>query len=159
MLIDIVLDTNVLMHADDPRQPLMQMSRDLLSALQLPTCKTHLCVDEGFDLDEAKNRSQIGSEYLEHLDFGMLGLAVVAHLAGSLRVKQVSRAVPPHVSKKIYTQVPKGPDRTFLKVAFNAADKTLACHDFGDVPAPVRTRLQRAIGVHVLDATAALARL
>jgi hypothetical protein len=159
MLIDIGLDTNVLMHADDPREPRMQMSRDLLTALQSQTCTTHLCVDEGFDLDEAKNRSQIGSEYLEHLDFGMLGRAVVADLASSPRVKQVSRGVPANVSKKIHMQVSKGPDRTYIRVAFNSDDKTLACHDFGDVPATVRTRLHKAIGVHILEAEAALAAL
>jgi hypothetical protein len=155
MLVDIVLDTNVLMHADNDKEARCQMSRDLLAELQ--ACATHLCVDEGFDLDEAKNRSQIYSEYLEHLRHGMLGFALVAHLARSHRVKIVSRGVPPHVSKKIYTQVSSGPDRTYVKVAFNSDGKTLACHDFGDVPGTVRTRLRKAIGVHVLDAGAALA--
>jgi hypothetical protein len=157
MLIDIVLDANVLMHADNPASTRMQMSRDLLTALQLETCQTHLCVDEGFHMDPAKNRSQIGSEYQKHLEIGMLGWAVVAALASSPRVRQVSRSVPPNVSKTIYTQVPKGPDRTYLKVAFNSHDKTLTCHDFGDIPATVRTRLRKAIGVQVLDAAAAAA--
>jgi hypothetical protein len=157
MLVDIVLDTNVLMHADNVEEPRCQMSRGLLAQLKAST--THLCVDEGFDLDEAKNRSQIGSEYLKHLHHGMLGLAVVAHLAGSQRIRFVSRGVPPNVSKKIRTQIGKGPDRTYLKVAFNSGGKTLACHDFGDVPASVRTRLRAQIGVYVLDAEAALAAL
>lgn len=159
MLIGMVLDANVLMHADNPASSRMQMSRDLLTALQLETCQIHLCVDEGFHIDPAKNRSQIGSEYQKHLEIGMPGWAVVASLASSPRIRQVSRGVPPNVSKTIYRQVPKGPDQTHLKVAFNSHDKTLGCHDFGDIPATVRTRLRRAIGVHVLDAAAALARL
>jgi len=157
MLVDIVLDTNVLMHADNDKEPRCQMSRDLLTELQ--DCATHLCVDEGFNLDEAKNRSQIYSEYLGHLRHGTLGFALVAHLARSQRVRTVSRGVPPQVSKKIYTQGLSGPDRTYVKVAFNSDGKTLACHDFGDVPVTVRVRLRKTIGVHVLDAGAALAAL
>jgi hypothetical protein len=157
MLVDIVLDTNVLMHADNAIEPRRQMSRDLLIALQ--ACATHLCVDEGFDLDEANNRSQIGSEYLKHLRVGMLGWAVVAHLASSSRVTFVPRNVPLNIAREINKQVAKGPDRIYLRVAFNSHSKTLACHDFGDVPETVRTRLRAAISVHVLDAGVARAAL
>ena len=157
MLVDIVLDTNVLMHADNSIEPRRQMSRDLLVALK--DCETHLCVDEGFDLDTSKNRSQIGSEYLKHLRYGMLGLAVVAHLAGSLRLRQVSRRAPQNVAKQIRMRVSKGVDRTFLLVAFNSNGKTLACHDFNDVSIRVRANLRAKIGVRVLAADEALVAL
>lgn len=157
MLVDIVLDTNVLVHADNPEEPRREMCCDLLC--EMTRCATHLCVDEGFDVNEANNRSVIGSEYLKHLHFGMVGYELVRHLASSLRVKQVSRNVPQNVSRHILTQVPKGPDRTFLKVAFNAQSKTLACHDFNDVPDTVRARLKDRVGLHVVDAEAAVAAL
>lgn len=111
MLVDIVLDTNVLMHAENPEEPRMPMCCELVS--QMTNCATHLCVDEGFDLDEAKNRSVIGSEYLKHLRFGMVGYELVKHLAVSQRVKQKSRNVPQNVSRHIVQQVRKGPDRIY----------------------------------------------
>jgi hypothetical protein len=155
MLADIVLDTNVLVHAHNTKQIRFQASQDLL--IELRNCNTNLCVDEGFHLDEAQNKSQIGSEYLKHLRFGMLGLAVIAHLASSLRIRQLSRQVPPNVGRYIRQQgVPK-PDRIFLFVAYNSQSKTVTCHDFNDLPDTVRARLRKKIGLQVLDAEEALA--
>jgi len=65
MLVDIVLDTNVLMHAENSQEARCEQSGNLLQAPKI--CTTKLCVDEGFDLNESRNRSQIGSEYLKHL--------------------------------------------------------------------------------------------
>jgi hypothetical protein len=108
-------------------------------------------------LDEAKNRSHIGSEYLKHLRYGTLALAVIATLAGSLRIKAVARGVPPNVSRRITQQGIRGVDRTFVQVAYNSQDKTLACHDFDDLPDTVRARLRDSIGVAILAADQALA--
>jgi hypothetical protein len=156
MLADIVLDTNVLVHADNPEEVRQHASRELL--IELRDRETHLCVDEGFDLNESKNRSVIGCEYLKHLRFGMLGLAVVAHLASSLRVRQVSRSMPQGVARLIRQQgVPKGADRIFLYVAYNSQSKTLTCHDFNDVPPAVRARLRDKIGLRILDAEESVA--
>lgn len=157
MLVDIVLDTNILVHAHNPEELRHDDCRTLVQ--EMTTCKTHLCVDEGFDLNEANNRSVIGSEYLKHLGHGTVGHALIIRLASSLRVKYVSARVPQNVSRKIMQQVPKGPDRTFLKVAFNSQDKTLACHDFGDIPDGVRTRLRESFGLQIVDAMGAVVAL
>jgi hypothetical protein len=157
MLADIVVDTNVFMHAGDAREPRRRQAEDLLRALQQTTCTTLLCVDEGFDLNEARNKSHIGSEYLKHLRFGTLALAVITNLAGSLRIKPVPRGVAPNVSRQITQQGVRGVDRTFVQVAYNSQDKTLACHDFDDLPNTVRARLRAKIGVAILAADQALA--
>lgn len=157
MLADIVLDTNVLLHAHNPEEARHQASQELL--IELRNGATHLCVDEGFDLDESKNRSQIGGEYLKHLRFGMLGLAVVAHLASSLRIRQLSRSVPQSVGKYIRQQGVPQADRIFLFVAYNSQSKTFTCHDFNDVPNTVRARLRDEIGLLILDAGESLAAL
>jgi len=156
MLLDIVLDTNVLLHATNEQEPRRVQSQALLLALR--DCTAHLCVDEGFDWNEASNRSQIGGEYLKHLRAGTLGYAVVEHLARSLRVKQVSRGVPQNVSRHI-RRVGYGPDRTYVRVAFNSSDRVLASHDFKDLSAGVRLGLRAAIGVRVLEAGEALVAL
>jgi len=156
MLVDIVVDTNVFLHAENSQESRRAQAAGLLLALQNKTCTTLLCVDEGFDLEEAKNRSQIGSEYLKHLRHGTLAFAVVVHLLGSLRIKQVRRGVPSNVSRRIIQQGVTGVDRTFIQVTYNSRDKTLACHDFDDVPDTVRDRLRGAIGVRILAADEAL---
>lgn len=157
MLADIVLDTNILVHAHNVEE----LRNDDCIALvqQMTTCATHLCVDEGFDLNEANNRSVIGSEYIKHLGYGTVGHALITRLASSLRVKYVSPRVPPDVSKQIVQQVPKGADRTFLKIAFNSQDKTLASHDFNDISKDVRTRLRKSIGLQIVDAQDAVVAL
>jgi predicted nucleic acid-binding protein len=152
MLADIVVDTNVFLHAENRQEHRHEQATGLLLALQDNTCTTLLCVDEGFDLEEAKNRSQIGSEYLRHLRHGTLGFAVVVHLLSSLRIKQVRRRVPANVSRRILQQGVTGVDRTFVQVTYNSQDKTLTCHDFDDVPETVRARLLGAIGVKILAA-------
>jgi len=157
MLADIVVDTNVFLHAENRQEPRREQAEGLLLALQNQTCTTLLCVDEGFDVNEANNRSHIGSEYLRHLRFGTLAYAVVVHLLGSQRTKQVPRGVPRNVSRRISQQGVVGADRTFIKVAYNSQDKTLACHDFDDVPEAVRARLRGSIGVRILAADGALA--
>jgi hypothetical protein len=152
MLADLVVDTNVFLHAENDQEPRHIQAARLLIALQSKACTTLLCVDEGFDLEEAKNRSQIGSEYLRHLRHGTLAFAVVVHLLGSLRIKQVPRGVPANVSRRILQQGVTGADRTFIQVAYNSQDNTLTCHDFHDVPDTVRARLLGAIGVRILAA-------
>jgi hypothetical protein len=156
MLGDIVVDTNVMMHAHDPREARQKSCTELLE--ELLRCDTKLCVDEGFDLAPAKNRSHIGYEYLKHLKFGMLAKAVVEHLATTGRVKMLPRTVPHNVSKHVRTQVGKGPDRTYLHVAYNSSERILASHDFHDIPQAVRGRLLSKIGVMVLAAEEALSK-
>ena len=157
MLADVVVDTNVLMHADNFQEPRQQDAQSFLLSLQ--ESETSLCVDEGFDTNEANNRSHIGSEYLTHLKFGMLGFAVIAHLARSFRVREVSRSVPSGISKHIRMRVGNAQDRIFVRVAFNAEDKTLTSHDFTDLPQTVRQELSSIINVHIVCASEALSLL
>ena len=154
MLADIVLDTNVLMHADNLQEPRRADAQMLLQLLK--DCDTKVCVDEGFNPIEAQNRSHIGSEYLRHLRVGTLGYALIVHMAQSQRIKVVARAVPPQVARNIQRQVTNTHDRTYLKVAFNSLDKTFASHDFRDLPQSVRDRLRTAIDVKVLAADEAV---
>jgi hypothetical protein len=49
-----------------------------------------------------------------------------------------------------------GADCTYVKVAYNSREKTLASHDFNDLPDTVRARLADAIGGHVFAADQAL---
>lgn len=150
MLSDIVVDANILVHANNFHEPRQSDAREFL--LLLHKSESLLCVDEGFHIDEAKNRSIIGYEYLKHLSFGMLGFAVVAYLASSSRIKVVPRKVPEGVSKKIRMKVGNTHDRVYVRVAFNAEDRTLASHDYKDLPQGVRGELHRTINVRIMSA-------
>jgi hypothetical protein len=139
------------------QEPRREHAHQLLTLLQQRT--TRLCLDEGFDLNEARNRSHIGAEYLQHLSFGMLGYAVVAHLAASDRIKTISRQVPPAVGKRIRDAVWSPPDRIYVRVAFNSDEKLLVSHDITDIPQASRNRLRAEIAVDVLEAVQSLPRM
>jgi len=98
MISDVVIDTNVLVHADNPMEARSAASRSLLQGLL--GVNTVLCVDEGYDPDEPRNRSRIGSEYRQNLRFGSLGLAVLVHLAGQGRIRTLPRRAPSVASRK-----------------------------------------------------------
>jgi hypothetical protein len=55
--------------------------------------------------------------------------------------------------------VTKGPDRTYLKVAYNSREKILASHDYEDIPDTVRVRLKKQLMVKVVSAEVAAAAL
>ncbi|TCK68479.1 hypothetical protein [Acidipila rosea] len=153
MLTDIVIDTNIFLHAEnqqEQRQASCQMLIELLN-----DGESKLCVDEGFDLEESKNRSIIGREYIAHLRDGSLGYALVGYLARTGRVAMLPRKVPQAAKRHILQQIPDGPDRTFVFIAHNSDEKVLVSHDFNDIPPTVRQRIKNAIDVCIVDASQA----
>lgn len=150
MLADVVVDTNVLLHADDPRQPYRFESQGLLD--DLLAGKTLLCIDEGFDIDESKNRSLIGGEYFERLTITHAATAVLAELFATGQVRLVSRSVQQRVKKGIEQCVRNKRDRTFIAVAHNSEGKVLCSHDFEDLQRAKRKLLRARTGVEVLGA-------
>ncbi|WP_446745189.1 hypothetical protein [Silvibacterium acidisoli] len=150
MLVDLVIDTNIFLHAQNKQEKRQKSCEALVALFKDSSCK--ICVDEGFDLDESRNRSIIGQEYTKHLRIGSLGYALVEYLARSGRISFVSTRVSVQVSRHI-RQVTKGPDRTYVRVAHNSNEKTLASHDFTDISSAIRQRLRDAIDVSVLDSS------
>ena len=148
MLKDIVIDTNIFMHADNRGEKRQGACKKFLAALK--GCDTCLCVDEGYDPEEAKNRSQIAGEYLAHFAPGGIGFAILAYLAASSRVLMVTKHVPAAVGQKIRQAIHDPTDRVFVKVAFNSADKMLASHDEANFPGEAKRSLEKGIGIRVL---------
>jgi hypothetical protein len=157
VLVDIVVDANVFLHAHNPSSGRQDECQLFLALLR--NCEAHICVDEGYDPIEAKNKSQIWAEYLKHLRFGMVAFEVVAHLARSSRIDVLPRRVSPSTARTIHRQVTKGPDRTYVKVAFNSQDRTLTSHDFADIPQTVRRRLRESLEINVISAADAVGAL
>jgi hypothetical protein len=154
MLNDIVVDTNVFVHADHGDESRKHSAIAFLTALQ--ASNTSICVDEGFDLDEAKNASLIAYEYLKHLRAGMLGFAIVAHLAQNQRVRMLSRKVRQSDKQGLERKIANKRDRTFVMVAINSHEQHLVSHDFDDFPSPIRTWIKNELDVLVLTASESL---
>ena len=147
---DVVVDTNVLMHASNPNEKRHQDSVEFVE--NLLESDTKLCIDEGFDLDETANRSLIGQEYLKHLVFGQVGAALLVSLAQSQRLSFVPCAVSGQARNLIDQAVKKPRDRTFVRVAVNSTENTLVTHDFEDFPVKIRKLFGKKIGVTLCTA-------
>jgi predicted nucleic acid-binding protein len=157
MLSDLVIDTNVLLHASNPNDPNFVRAKVFLETLL--SVSTILCVEEGFSPDRASNRSYIMGEYLDFLRAGTLGLAVIQTLAAKERIKGVERAVDEREAKKIRQRVYDKTDRIFVKVALNTKERVLVSHDFTHFANHVRSSLERDIGVSIIDCNICCPRL
>ena len=149
MLEDIVIDTNVLMHADNVSSGRDKEAFGLVQAML--ASQTVLCLDVQSSRGEDDPRSSlIRQEYREHLDG--LGGRFVAHMVDEGRVKYVAREVDKDVSRWINQRIPNKRDRTFVKVAINSIESVLASHDYSDFSASTRKDLSKRVQVDVLDA-------
>jgi predicted nucleic acid-binding protein len=126
ILNDVVIDTNVLVHAQNPDEQRFEDSTNLIGTIL--SSNTELCVDEGFSEEESKNKSAIGSEYFDKLSFGSTGFTLVVQLAHQNRIKQLARRAPHHISRAINQILRNKTDRTFLNVAHNSVEKVLVSH-------------------------------
>lgn len=149
-MIDIVLDTCTLVHADNPKCEYYQYSVELINKMFQNT--TLVTVDDGFTFDESTNQSYIGLEYIKHLKPGTLGYALVVHLATNLRISFVSNVIPNQQKNYIEQIIRNKKDRMFLRVALNSDEKTLASHDYTDYQKKKRKTIKSQLGVYIVTA-------
>src|SRR5439155_16995687 len=128
VLSDIVIDTNVFLHAQNPNEQRFAASGRLLELLL--RVKTALCVDPGFSLDEARNRSLIGAEYLEKIRFGSIGYATLIQISLGNRIKLVERQIDQRYRASFREWRLKPRDQTFLAVAIKGQNQVLVINDF-----------------------------
>jgi predicted nucleic acid-binding protein len=150
MISDVVIDTNVMLHAGNPNDQYFNDSISLLN--KLLESETLLCMDEGFDFDEAKNTSKLGYEYIVHIRSGMLAYVVLQKLALSRRIKFVDLKLRPEVRRRVNQLIRNQRDRTFLIVAIKSSEKILVTHDFNDFQVPKRKTINNDLNVVVLIA-------
>lgn len=154
MLEDVVIDTNVLMHAQNPDEPRFSDARQLIE--HMLGCTALLCVDRGFDVHPARNQSKIGAEYLDKLQPGSLGFTLVVTLVEARRLRQTDRLPPPDVSRAINQLIRNRRDRTFVGVPYNSTERMLVSHDYQDFQPAKRGLIRRKLGVRVIDAATCL---
>jgi hypothetical protein len=147
-----VVDTNVLVHASNPDEPLyFEDSVAFLARL----IDTALCigVDPGFALDET-NRSLVGDEYRKWVvnqPPGSLGREILFQLWTTQRVVETSLKVSPDIHKRVLSFIKgaKPRDRTFLKLAYKTLRQELVTHDFEDFQKDKRRTIKAKLGVVV----------
>ena len=150
MTSDIVIDTNVLMHANDDRQ---SMQRQCIFILEkIVNSDISLCVDEGHSICEALNRSKITSEYLNILSSGTFGYNFVVFLAQNKRIKILSAKVSKEIGKIIRKNVRDKTDVCFVKIAFKSREKLFISHDYVAMDLDRRNSIRDSIGVRVVCA-------
>jgi predicted nucleic acid-binding protein len=158
MLRDVVIDTNVFAHAQNPIEPRFPAACRFLDDLLRQA--TMLCVDPGFHPDESCNTSLIGAEYLQRLRAGSPAFEVVLRLFSSQRIREVPRETTPQMRRRIVRLIRDSRDRTFVIVALNSDEKVVVSHDFsGGLQRRKRRAIRRETGVEVLDAAQCCVRL
>jgi hypothetical protein len=152
---DITVDTNVLVHAQNPSEIRFEDAVAFLNELR--GCETKLCVDRLFAFDH-QNTSLIGHEYVRNLNAGGFAFEFLRLLLNTERVKSVATGAPANV-RKIVLAIANKRDRTFVLVAYNSADRLFTSHDWEDFPTKVRENLKAKLDVTVEDAASARSRL
>ncbi len=149
-MIDIVIDTCTLKHANDPNSKYFEHSVTFINKMFQNNV---ICtMDEGFALDESLNQSYIGLEYLNHLQPGSLGFNLIVHLATTNRIEFVTKKIPNGRKKYIEQLIRNKKDRIFLSVTHNSNDKTLASHDFTDYQKKKRKKIFKDIAIKIVTA-------
>ena len=147
----IVIDTNVLEHADNPTEKRQSHCKALLDYISGATGMI-LYIDDGFDINEARNSSKIWSEYIERLPPGSAGHSFLLLLSGLQQIDTLSKVVSSSISKKIRQKVHDSSDIVFAKVTHNSPGKILVSHDFTHFSNASRKFLEDAIGIQIIDA-------
>lgn len=148
---DIVVDTNVLVHATNSKDPHFADAVDFVKRLQASA--TMLAMDSGFDAQSAKNKSLLGGEYLGLLKPMTVSYMALVHLATHGRIRECSTQVSDAQRKYLNNSISNKRDRTFVRVALNSTERVLVSHDFVDFTAPFRVTVAQQWNVKIVKAT------
>ena len=158
----LVVDTNVFLHALNPGQPNHAAANEFLIWLLQGTSR--VCVDPGVDLPADQATSKIWCEYRDRglLDVEEDALIILIALFEEDRIDEVQPADIPHHSLRqcLYDKT----DHVFFKVACTTEDHVLVSHDHvfwpGDASArKILRALVKSYGVEIYTAADALANL
>ena len=148
MLNDVVVDTNVWVHSQNPSDKNFQEAVAFLKGLW--ESSTKLCVDRFFDITGSQNSSLIGHEYIEHVRPTGVGYTILSAMYASARVKSVPDKVPEDVRKFVEKTIPRNKhDRRFVVVAYNSDERRLVSHDNDDFGEDVRAGIGKRLGVSI----------
>ncbi len=150
-MIDIVVDTCVLVHANNAKSGYQKQSIAFIEKLLDNT--TLITVDVGFSLDETTNSSYLGLEYITHITPGMLGYDLLQKIALSQRFNFVEQSDNVTFNRYVNRLIINRKDRHFTKVTYNSIEKTLVTHDFTDYQKAKRKKIKKDYSLIIVVAS------
>lgn len=144
---DVVVDTNVFVHANDSNQRYNSSAAAFLRNLQDSRCL--LCVDEILDLSGSGNKSFIGQEYIDHIRFGSFSYIVLYSIIQNNLIKSIPRKEIAKHKQKVCKWIRNKTDRIFLCVSVVSDSKTLVSNDFVDFQVRKRADIRKKWGVEI----------
>jgi len=146
---DILIDTNILMHANNNHE---NTQGDCIALLEyLLSSSEMICVDNEIDLD----KSMILHEYYDNLKtHGTAGRNFIERMLRLKRFKPVTRQTEHRVTKIINQHInrDKHVDKIFIKTTYNSADKTFVSHDYEDFQDHKRVFFKRTLNINIIQA-------
>jgi hypothetical protein len=146
---DILIDTNILMHANNSHE---KVQGDCIALLEyLLTSSELICIDKEINID----RSMILHEYFDNLKTpGTLGRNFIEKILNQKRFKPISRHTEHRVTKIVNQHInrDKHVDKIFIKATYNSEDKTLVSHDYEDFQDAKRDFFRRYLNIHIIQA-------
>jgi len=125
---DVVIDTNVLVHANNPELDKFESATKFVKAIL--DSAVLICLDSGASASEAESASRILSEYWSHVRGRGLGSILLEAMLSRKLWTSVDISNLPQAYRKLFNQnIPDSTDRVFAKVASNSISKLLVSHD------------------------------
>lgn len=141
MIVDIVVDTNVLKHAENPQSKKQKEAGELIRYLY----------ENSVDIN-ADTGLMILNEYEAYLHPNSVGFEFVAAMIRAGRLKLLSNSVRLEDRRWIGRNVADTCDRAFLRVACISVEQLLVSHDFQDFPVRKRRQIKTRLGVGIKTA-------
>lgn len=149
MLDDVVVDTNIFGHAQDPNTGVL-FDEAAAFLERLLTVETPIC----FDGEVEANRSRVLAEYERVMFPTGLAAPVLTRILVERRYKELSPRVPHHVRTIVNALLPvaESMDKLFVCLAYVSEESVLVSHDDNHLTHDVRQRAEQRLGVRMLDA-------
>lgn len=140
----MVIDTNVLKHADDKNYHRRSDCIDFINQV-MESEKVLVFLD-------ISDQGYIRYEYNKHIKWGMLGYTMLLKIAKVSRIRFKDRSTDPVIKRKINRTGIKTEDRIFVNIAYQTKDKLLISQEHEDFTDKIRGILKKEIDVDVLMA-------
>jgi hypothetical protein len=146
---DIVIDTNVLLHTSNKgNQYYESANKTLVLVLQKDLS---ICVDDIFDVNEAKNTSVIGSEYHGKVIPGTFAYAFLLDRFIKGKYVQIIKKNYKNVKLDLIKKIKNRHDIAFVIAAYGSQDKILVSNDFEDFTSAIRKYVSKKFQISILD--------
>jgi predicted nucleic acid-binding protein len=151
---DIVVDTNVLVQTNNTNTHYNRSATETLHRIQQSDLK--ICVDDVFNIDESKNTSVIGHEYIKHVRAGTLAYAFLLERIKTGKIVQIYKKdfgrIKRKLSRKIINrEMTNTYDIAFVITAYGSSDKILVSNDYADFNEVMRNYILKKFSVSILD--------